>query len=122
MRITKSPRLLPFGFAALALALGATGCDNPDCQPTCNKLYGDSECDLRSPGYTRNDLLRTCTEECEGALEKAGEVRRTYKPYENTPSDETVTLTNDKEAILWMDCIAETDCVLLNEGFCAPVW
>ncbi len=122
MRIAQSPRPFSLGLAALALALGAAGCDNPDCQSTCNKLYAESECDMRSPGQTREELLRTCSQECGAALKKEGEIRPTFNPDDNTRSDQSVTLENDKEAALWMDCIAETDCLLLEEGYCAPVW
>lgn len=122
MRIAQSPRPISLGLAALAFALGAAGCDNPDCQSTCNKLYAESECDLRSAGQTREDLLRTCSQECETALDKSGEIRPSFKPDEDTPNDESISLESDKEAALWMDCIAETDCALLDEGYCAPVW
>lgn len=122
MHFAQSPRRLLLSFAALVAVVGLNGCDNPDCQSTCNKLYGEAECDLRTAGQTREDLLRECSQQCESALDKSGEIRPTYKPDEDTPNDESVSLTTDKEAALWMDCIAETDCALLDEGYCAPVW
>ena len=111
-------------WAAGALALAATGLSGcgPNCQSTCTTLYAESECNLQSPGQSREDLLRTCEQECEAALTKSGDIRPEYKPNEDTPSDKSVELTSDKEAALWMDCVAETACELLDEGYCAPIW
>lgn len=97
-----------------------TGC-GPDCQATCNRLYQESECNIQSPGATRDALVTRCNQECEGALETPGEVGD-YQPNEYTPANESVTLENDKMAATWMDCVSATSCELLNDGYCAPVW
>jgi hypothetical protein len=110
------------GIAGLLLAAGGLSGCGPNCQSTCTTLYAESECNLQSPGLSREELLRTCESECESALTKSGEIRPEYKPDEDTPSDKSVELTSDKEAALWMDCVAETACDLLDEGYCAPVW
>ncbi len=114
--------------AALAVALAATagtGC-GPNCYDTCNKLYGsgsrDGEaCGFTSPGQTESELLDTCVDECQSALNTPGEVGD-YDPYVKQPGDAAITLDTDRQAALWMDCIDETACNKLEEGYCAPVW
>ena len=117
--------------ALLSLAVMASGC-GPDCQSTCQKLYGTKpNCGDPDPktgfnglvryGNTREELLRQCEDECESALDNPGDVGN-YKPKEYSAVSEAVELETDKQAALWMDCIAETSCKLLDEGYCAPVW
>ena len=104
-----------------AVPLTAVGC-GPTCQSTCNRLYQESECGIQAVGDDSvADLTSRCMDECENALEIPGEVGD-YTPDEYTPSSETVTLQNDKQAALWMDCVSETACEYLEEGYCAPVW
>jgi len=102
------------------LAIGAAGC-GPDCQSTCNILYQSEECGIASPGSTQSELLSTCLDACENALEIPGELGR-YDPNERTPSSQNVELKNDKQAAVWMDCVVETACENIEEGYCAPVW
>lgn len=113
------------------VAAWAAGC-GPDCQSTCNKLYQTEQCGIVSPGQTQSELLSTCLDSCESALGTPGEVGD-YDPNEYTPASVSVELQNDKQAAVWMDCVAETSCCLLgagNEcssdnatpGYCAPVW
>jgi hypothetical protein len=116
--------LLSFGLTA-AMALFAVGCDSVDCETTCNKLYQPAEpnCGLQSAGFQTNELLELCNSECNEALETPGEPRKAYKPAEYTPSnDDSVIFTNDEEVALWMDCVSETACDKLSDGFCAPIW
>lgn len=101
------------------LSIGAAGC-GPDCQSTCNKLYQTEQCNIQSPGQTQSTLLSECTEMCELALETPGEIGR-YNPSEYTPSSQSIELENDKQAAVWMDCVSEFSCELLNDGYCAPV-
>ncbi|MFT4975080.1 MAG: hypothetical protein ACI8S6_000967 [Myxococcota bacterium] len=103
------------------LSIGAAGCDNPDCQSTCNKLYQSEECSIASPGSTQTELLTTCLDSCNLALDTPGEVGD-YTPGEYTPSSVSVELENDKQAAIWMDCVSEFSCELLDDGYCAPVW
>lgn len=103
----------------LAVALATSGC-GPDCYSTCSKLYQE-ECNFESPGQTQSELLDTCVETCQSALITPGDVGE-YNPYEKQPGDAAITIENDRQAALWMDCIAETACEKLEEGYCAPVW
>ncbi len=98
----------------------AVGC-GPDCQSTCNKLYQSEQCNIQSPGSDLTELLTTCMDSCEYALSRPGEVGD-YKPTEYTPASVSVTLQNDKQAAVWMDCVSETACDYLESGYCAPVW
>ena len=122
---------------ALATLLAtATGCGGPDCQSTCDKIYGekpgcgDAEGTPGEEGYlngllgpsgNRETMLRQCQDECSTALETPGEVGN-YTPNEYTPSTEVVELENDKQAGLWMDCVEENSCMNLESGYCAPIW
>ncbi len=118
-----------------SVSLFIAGCGN-DCQSTCNRLYGNKpNCGQSSgekgtesyfPGLVTfgqepEEKKRQCMNECEGAMEKPGEVGD-YRPNEYTPSDVPVSLENDRQAALWMDCVADTSCENLASGYCAPVW
>jgi hypothetical protein len=110
---------------ATAIALSGTllaGC-GPDCESTCNTLYQTNECGLQSAGWQQSELLNKCLDECTSALDNPGKIRKDYQPSEYTPSNQDdVTFTNDEEVALWMDCVSETACDLLADGYCAPVW
>ncbi len=108
------------GAVLVAVGALAAGC-GPDCQSTCNRLYQTEQCNIQSPGSTQGELLSTCSEACESALEQPGEVGD-YTPNEYTPKSEATVLQNDKQAAIWMDCVATTDCSFLETGYCAPVW
>lgn len=129
---TRSPLILCL---AASLSLFFSGCGN-DCQSTCAKLYGTAPncgdpsgekgtdsyfAGLNTFGQGREDKTRQCMDECEGALEKPGEVGD-YRPTEYTPSDQPVTLENDRQAAVWMDCVESHSCENLSAGYCAPVW
>ena len=118
-----------------AFALFLSGCGN-DCQSTCNKLYGtapncgDSRGERGSANYfpglvdfgeSREKKTRQCMDECENALDVPGEVGD-YRPTEQTPSDEPVSLENDRQAALWMDCVESHSCENLALNYCAPIF
>lgn len=116
--------LLPF------VAAFAAGC-GPDCQSSCERLYGDGpeSCDLQVPGATSDDMFSECLAHCNNAMARNGEVGA-YNPNERAIGGE-VTLDNEKQAALWMDCVAETACGSpvvdgqnsvpgLSTGICAP--
>jgi len=110
--------------ALLAAALLLPGC-GPTCQSTCNRLYnttGDN-CAIEKPGESQSDLTGQCMDTCTDALAVAGEVDG-YDPNERQHSGQSASdlLSNEKRAALWMDCVAETSCYDLGDGFCAPVW
>ena len=114
------PTRLPLVLGGLVgLALVQTGC-GPNCYSTCSKLYQE-ECKLESPGQTQSELIDTCLDACNSALDTPGEVGE-YNPFEKQPGDAAITLDNDRQAALWMDCVAETACEKLESGYCAPVW
>lgn len=105
------------------VALFATGC-GPDCQSSCDKLFGDApgQCDLASglPGVDPQNLRADCLSHCNGAMARNGEVSGDFNPDERSSGADEVTLDNEKEAALWMDCVADSSCENLNEGYCAP--
>ncbi len=112
-----------FTFSSLSiLALWASAC-GPNCQSTCNRLYttADNGCGIERPGVDQSELISTCMDECEDALKLAGDLDG-YDPFERTGSSTSVQIENEKQAALWMDCIAETSCEYLESGYCAPIW
>ena len=106
--------------ALAVISAVAVGC-GPDCQSTCNNLYQSEQCNIQSPGSDQGELLTTCMDACESAIGSPGEVGD-YNPTEYTPASVSVTLQNDKQAAVWMDCVSETACEFLESGYCAPVW
>jgi hypothetical protein len=100
----------------------ATGC-GPNCQSTCDRLYGTSgeACAIARPNTSEADLKSTCMNACLGALDNPGGLDG-YDPDERQGSSASVELETDKQAAVWMDCIATTSCEDLEKGYCAPVW
>ncbi|MES2640306.1 MAG: hypothetical protein V4850_12510 [Myxococcota bacterium] len=106
-------------------ALLATGC-GPDCQTSCEKIFGDAagECDIQIPGKVgesgRQEMISQCVSHCEQALRRNGDIGD-YSPNERAGGDDDISLENEKQAALWMDCVSETSCDNLNKNYCAPV-
>lgn len=129
MRISTFLAVAALSFAGLAL----TGC-GPDCQSSCEKLYGDGtdrngepQCNIELPGKEgaagAQEMTRDCVAHCEHALARNGDIGD-YKPNERASGNDEVSLDNEQQAALWMDCVEETSCVNLNPnggGYCAPV-
>lgn len=113
-----------------AAALFVAGC-GPNCATTCQRLYGEGsqsingeaveDCAIQRAGREQTELTKTCLEACEGALDSPGEVGA-FDPYHRAGSNESVTLDNERQAALWMECVSDTSCEQLKDGFCAPVW
>ncbi|MEE2750362.1 MAG: hypothetical protein VX519_02960 [Myxococcota bacterium] len=97
--------------------------DSSRCSEPCSTLYGaeEDQCYLQRPGQSSTDLFEYCKAECMEALAMPGEVG-SYYPYEKEHSAASIDLKNSAQAELWMQCISETDCERLNNGYCAPVW
>jgi hypothetical protein len=104
------------GIAAFLSLVLTSGC-GANCQMVCSKAWAADECNLQVPGETNQaDLVRDCVIECENALQQTGELQG-YDP--NVPlSSQTFTLENEKQAAVWMDCVDESACQLLDEGVC----
>jgi hypothetical protein len=117
-----------FLLPVLAGALGffGTGC-GPTCQSTCNRLYSNGDdyglpdCNIQRGGTLTDKLLSTCMKNCNDALAQTGEVGD-YQPDERHGSSTSIVLENELQAAMWMDCISETDCADLENGYCAPIW
>jgi hypothetical protein len=109
----------------LLLLASLIGC-GPDCATSCDKLFGDGpgECNIQIPGKEgttgRQEMIRECNAHCDSALARNGDVGD-YSPNERASANDEVSLENEKQAAMWMDCVAETDCDFLGEGYCAPV-
>ena len=109
----------------LLVAVLATGC-GPDCYSSCEKLFGDAadECDIQIPGKSgesgRQEMIAQCATHCQAAMRNNGDIGD-YTPNERASGDDDIALENEKQAALWMDCVAETSCDNLNKNYCAPV-
>lgn len=106
----------------ILLLLALVGC-GPNCQSTCFQLYGtdQGQCAIERPGRNTDELIGDCLDYCEDALTNNGELGD-YDPLTKKGSDVAITLENEKQAALWMECVAESDCGRIDEGYCAPVW
>ena len=110
---------LPVLLSLAATAL-ATGC-GPDCQSTCERLYTESECNIQRAGRDVDWLLGNCRSMCEEALKNPGEIGA-YDPYAQSGYGSSIQITNEQQAALWMECVAEMDCAKIDEdNYCAPV-
>lgn len=102
------------------IAVGAVACnDVVSCQNACQRAYRNEQCNIRVPGQDQTELIRDCSRECEVALRTDGELGG-YNPddRESVPRNEVFVLDNEKQAAVWMDCVMETACEDLNDGFC----
>lgn len=97
------------------------GC-GPDCQSSCNRIFGssDGQCNMIPAGINDEteiqDLNSQCVAECQRALSNPGPA--TYDPNERHTSE--THMSTDKDAALWMDCVNESACEDLGNGICAP--
>ena len=115
-----------FTFVFVATFIGSQAACGPDCQSTCEKLYSQGgECKFTSPGdSTGEKSFAVCLDSCEEAMDLPGEAGD-YNPNEKTPSSQSISLENDQQAAMWMDCIGEKSCELIKSTggrFCAPIW
>lgn len=106
----------------ILLLLALVGC-GPNCQSTCFKLYGTDieDCAIERPGRGSSVLIDDCLAYCDEALSVNGELGD-YDPFTKKGSDVAITLDNERQAALWMECVNETACERIEEGYCAPVW
>jgi hypothetical protein len=111
--------------SAMTLLMACDGISDgvpAECEVTCASLYDENECGLMRPGRSSEELKETCIDACADAMaEPQGEVGD-YEPYERMPSSVSVELENQAQAELWMECIADTSCEALDDGYCAPIW
>lgn len=115
---------LVVGFAVLAVAVGAAGCDK-NCQNTCARVYDAAQCNVVVPGSDPDKLRRECVVECQAALTNPGGMEG-YNPYEKAPpqSDfENFELSTEVQAAEWMECVWGAECseLQLEEGICWPI-
>ena len=90
-----------------------------ECLTTCTKIY--EGCEILRPGASQDQLIDSCMEQCTNAMSTKGEVGD-YNPYQKLPPSEKPELENKEQGALWMECVAETSCDLLEENYCSPIW
>ena len=136
MRLPPISLSSPVAVLSIAGALTlATGCGGPDCNNTCQSLFSEGQvtawhdgesidkqsCGLEVPGRNTTELLTECVKECEGALDKPGDVGSyDYTSGDRPNSSDSIRLTTDLQAAAWMDCVWETSCEYLDQGYCPP--
>jgi hypothetical protein len=112
----------------LPIAALATACSGPTCQSSCERLYGDqpatgdepAQCNLATlfPDTEPAEMMDSCMAHCNDAVARNGEAGD-YDPNQRAGAAE-VSLDNERQAALWMDCVEQTSCDLLKTGVCAP--
>lgn len=103
-----------------AVATLASGC-GPTCQSTCQRAYSPNECDIKIPGLDDwTEKYDDCVDDCQLALETPGQIGD-YDPDVENNTGERVILENERQAAAWMDCVEETSCEKLSDGYCAPI-
>lgn len=109
-------------FSAIVLTVPLLSACGPNCQTTCTRIYSSAEngCGIAVPGRDEDQVIRDCVDECEFALARPGEIGD-YDPNTRNTSGTAIELQNEKQAAIWMDCVEQTDCVALDDGFCAPI-
>ena len=95
----------------------------PTCQSTCQKLYSESECNIKRPDMEQSELIRDCLNYCEDALDTPGDLGN-YDPFNTEGSSRSKVLENENQAASWMYCVSEIACDDLGGGAnkCPPVW
>ncbi|MCB9670100.1 MAG: hypothetical protein H6734_11555 [Alphaproteobacteria bacterium] len=115
--------MLVLGAAGLSLGVAC----GPNCQNTCEQVY--TQCNIQKAGRSQDELLRTCLDQCEGALKKSGDLGD-YQPEQRRTSNAPITLENDAQAAAWMDCVwnhapdasaEQCDEIDPSNGYCAPI-
>lgn len=107
-------------FGLVVFGIGLSACeDTRSCQNSCRRAFRDEQCNFQVPGAETPRLIRDCVTECEIALRQTGDLNG-YDPdvYGSVDRAQTFTLENEAQAAAWMDCVAETSCEDINEGFC----
>ena len=108
----------------LGLGMGAVlagGC-GPNCQSTCQTIFDETQphCGIHIPGKAPEESISDCISACEYALQYPGDVGD-YNPFEPNTTGASVTLDNEKQAAIWMECVEETACPDIADGYCAPI-
>jgi hypothetical protein len=98
---------------------GCGGEELRSCENACEKAFRSDQCNIQVPGVEASELIRDCSRECENALARTGELEG-YDPDDLNSVDrsEPFKLKNEKQAALWIDCVVESACERLDEGFC----
>lgn len=100
-----------------------TGCFlvSAPCSSSCQRLYDADQCNIERPGRDQDELYDNCVDECAQANQQAGDAGE-YDPFTRTESNQSIELDNRAQVELWSQCIDETSCDDIADGFCAPVW
>lgn len=105
--------------AVLGVAVLLSGCsDVRSCQNACQRAFRDDQCNFGA-GLVGDDAIGDCVNECERALRQNGDLEG-YDPddYNSVDRSSTFQLKNEAQAAAWMDCVIETSCQDINDGFC----
>lgn len=114
--------LLPLIALGLALPIALAGCGEVvSCANACQRAFRPDfpNCGVGAGLIDEDRALRDCEQECEDALRQNGDLNG-YDPddYDSVDRSQTFTLDNEAQAAAWMECVVETSCEDLNDGFC----
>lgn len=107
----------------VAVSLSAAACsDIRSCPNACDRAFSESECHFGAglaAGGDPRKAIRECTRECENALRQTGDLDG-YDPddYNSVDRSRSFELKNEAQAAAWIDCVSETSCQDINDGFC----
>lgn len=115
--------------ATVAAVFGLSGCGE-NCQSTCEHVYAESECGIVLAGVSADELISTCTRQCESALQLTGEQR--FDPAVTPATEQSWELKYESEASAWIDCVWDNvpdpgpskACANIDPkqgGVCAPI-
>lgn len=108
-----------FALLGLTTVTALSACSEVrSCQNACQRAFREDECAFGA-GLVGDDAVRDCINECENALRRSGELGQ-YDPddYDSVDRSTTFELANEAQAAAWIDCVAETSCDDINDGFC----
>ena len=101
---------------------GLSACGDRNCQDSCRYVYDPNECGVQIEGIGWEEMIDRCSERCEAALLRPGEMG-SYDPTQIYPASDPPELETDKQAAAWMDCVWDNECADLDPpaGTCAPI-
>ena len=111
----------------MAGVVGVLTACGPNCQKTCDQVY--NVCGIDKPGQSKEELILSCVNECNSALQSSGDLDG-YQPDSRRSSSESIVLDNETQAAAWMDCVwkhapdgTPEQCEELDprSGYCAPI-
>lgn len=104
----------------IAALASLAGCARSTCQDACSKVFAPEQCDIQAPTVSWETLYDDCVSDCIAAMYTPGELDG-YDPQVRDVTGEMEPLENRAQAEAWAECITETSCEDLYDGYCPPI-